>query len=355
MSALRDLAFLTAWFGRRLPRFRRSVDSLDVTGVERISRGVSRETWIVDATVIGAGVPATESFIVRRDPPGGSVIPSPLRREFDVYERLSPTAVPIAEALWYEDDPRWQPDGRPAYVRCKVDGHWRLPFLDSDDPRDDGERIAASKEHLDKLAAVHTVDWRSAGFGDLFTVPSSPAACATSLLDDIETLLAECQLEPCPAVTESLAQLRDSAPSDAPCISLCKGTNGHGEEVWSEGRIAAMSDWELARLGDPAYDFAQQQGMIPEIVRAGKRVWGWPEALEYYAERSGIPISAERLDFYRACYGLIQFGYAQHSAAAVRRGATDVRLAWTATEVLHHSQLRLGAALGFAARSEVRR
>lgn len=350
MPSLRDRAHLTEWFGHRLPQCRVGVESVDVVSVERISRGVSRETWIVDATVIEGGASSAEAFIIRRDPPDGSVIPVPLRREFDVYKFLSPAEVPVAEALWFEDDARWQLDDRPAYVRCKVDGHWRLPFLDSDDPRDDGARVAASKEHLDKLAAVHTVDWRSAGFGQLFTVPPSPAACATTLLDDIEHLLAEFQFEPSPAVTESLVRLRDIAPDDAPCVALCKGTNGHGEEVWSHGRIVAMSDWELARLGDPAYDFAQLQDMVPEIVRAGKRVWGWPEALAYYTDRSGIVISRQRLDFYRACYGLIQFLYAQHSAAAVRRGATDIRLVWAATEVLYRSQLKLGAALGFPAR-----
>ena len=62
----------------------------------------------------------------------------------------------MARALWFEDDPAWQPDGRPAYVRAKVDGDWRLPFLASQDPADDERRIEAAKEHLAKLALIHT-------------------------------------------------------------------------------------------------------------------------------------------------------------------------------------------------------
>lgn len=344
MIRLENEGDVADWFRHRLP----GVDDVTVERVGRVSRGVSRETWVVDVRVIRAGVAAEESYVVRRDLPDGTVIPMPLREEYEVYRRLADSPVPVSRALWIEDDPRWQPDGRPAYVRTKVDGHWHLPFLTSDDPADDERKIAASKEHLDKLALVHTTDWRALGFDRIGTVPASEKHCATTVLDDIEAWLATFQFEPCPAVTEALSQLRDRAPTDAPCIALCKGTNGHGEEVWSGGRIVALSDWELWRLGDPAYDFAQLQDMVPDIVRDGRRLWGWPEALEYYRERSGIEISPERLSYYRACYGLIQFCYAHHSAYRVRVGASSVRLVWNATEVQYRSQLKLGAACGFA-------
>ncbi|WP_210717286.1 phosphotransferase family protein [Amycolatopsis acididurans] len=332
------------WFRAR---FVPAVEDLTVERVARVSRGVSRETWIVDATVVRDGRPAAESFVVRRDLPDGSVIPMPLREEFEVYRRLAGSSVPTTRALWFEDDPEWQPDGRAAYVRTKVDGHWRLDFLEGDDPGDDERKIAASKEHLDKLALVHTTDWRALGFGAIGTVPASAAECATALVDDLTARLSSFQFEPSPAVAEGLAQLRAGAPTDSPVIALCKGTNGHGEEVWSGGRIVAMSDWELWRLGDPAYDFAQLQDMVPEIVRDGRRVWGWPEALGYYRDRTGIEITPERLGWYRACYGLIQFSYAHHSAYRLRRGAGSIRLAWNATEVQYRSQLKLAAAFGF--------
>src|SRR5690606_12637095 len=88
---------------------------------------------------------------------------------------------------------RCTPPARPAYVRTKVDGHWHLPFLTSDDPADDERKIAASKEHLDKLALVHTTDWRALGFDRIGTVPASEKHCATTVLDDIETWLATFQ------------------------------------------------------------------------------------------------------------------------------------------------------------------
>ncbi|HWD05876.1 MAG TPA: phosphotransferase family protein [Amycolatopsis sp.] len=351
MIRLEDRAEVGLWFRERLGT---EADDLTVEQVARISQGVSRETWIVDAKVVRGDATTEESFVVRRDLPDGSVIPMPLREEFEVYHRLAASPVPTARALWFEDDPRWQPDERPAYVRTKVDGDWRLDFLSSDDPADDERKIAASKEHLEKLALLHTSDWRALGFGEIGTVPDSPAACATALLDDLRDRLSAFQFEPSPAVAEGFAQLRATAPADAPVIALCKGTNGHGEEVWAGGQIVAMSDWELWRLGDPAYDFAQLQEMVPEIVRDGRRLWGWPEALEFYRERSGIEITPERLSWYRGCYGLIQFSYAHHSAHRLAHGAGSIRLAWNASEVQYRSQLKLASAFGFVPREEIR-
>lgn len=108
-----------------------------------------------------------------------------------------------------------------------------------------------------------------------------------------------------------------------------------------------MSDWELAALGDPAYDFAQVQEMIPEIHRDGRRIWGLPEALAYYRERTGIEVTVERVEFYRMFYGVLQFLYAHHAAALARRGEpVALRFMWTATEVSFRSQLRLARVFG---------
>jgi aminoglycoside phosphotransferase (APT) family kinase protein len=314
-----------------------------IDAVTQLSRGVSRETWAVDGAVDTAAGPRALELIVRRDHPAGSIIPSDLRLEYEVYRRLTGTQVPVASALWFEDDAQWQPDGRPAYLRERIEGHWRLPFLADDSPESDELKIAASREHLDKLALVHTLDWRARGFAEIFEVPSSAAEAGTAMVRGIRSLIEQSGVEPNPVMAEAAAFLIERAPRDAPCLTLCKGTNGHGEEVWRDGRIVALSDWELARIGDPAYDLSQVQEMVPEIVRDGRRVWGWPEALAYYTERSGIPISQERLDWYRACYGLLQFSYSAHSASAVRRmgDQAPLRFVWTALEISYHAERRM--------------
>lgn len=345
---LDDAGFVGRWFRHRVDRLGPGITDVRVHAVRRLSRGVSRQTWSVSAEVReDSGRWSGREFIVRRDHADGGIVPTPLRTEYEVYRRLNASPVPTATALWFEDDPRWRPDGRAAYVRTKVDGDWRLPFIADDSPEQDRARIAASKEHLDKLALVHTLDWEALGFGELFPIPSSPADCAENLIRTTLARLAEFQFEPNPVLAESISWLRARAPRDCPRITLCKGNNGHGEEVWADGRIVAMSDWELAALGDPAYDFAQVQEMIPEIHRDGRRIWGLPEALAYYRERTGIEVTVERVEFYRMFYGVLQFLYAHHAAALARRGEpVALRFMWTATEVSFRSQLRLARVFG---------
>lgn len=332
---------LEAWLTHRFG------EPATVTSVRQLGRGVSRETWTIDGTVEGEPF----GLAVRRDHEVGSVDPVPLRFEYEVYRRLSKTELPVARARWFEDDAEWMPDGRPAYVRDKVEGDWHLPFLADSDPGADEAKIEASKEHLRALAKVHTCDWEALGFGEIMDVPDGPADCAANLIRHFERRIGEIRFEPNAALAEGLAWMKALAPTDSPVIALCKGTNGHGEEIWKDGRLVALSDWELASLGDPANDFAQCQEMIPKIVRDGEQIWGMDQAIAYYESLSGIPISKQRVWYYRRFYGLPQFMFTHNAAdLVVNRGNRLVRFAWTATEMQYWAELALGNAAGFAPR-----
>jgi aminoglycoside phosphotransferase (APT) family kinase protein len=352
--SLASAADVSAWFDHRLAAIDAGATAVEVMSVERAARGVSRETWLVDAIVTLARRTERRGFVVRRDHDVGSVDPIALDIEYETYRRLGRSAVPVTTALWYEDDPDWTPDGRPAYVRTKAEGHWRLPFLASSDPADDERKIAASKEHLEKLALVHQVDWREVGFDEIFPVPTDPADVAPNLVRWFSARLADVQFEPSPVLAEGVQWLSATAPP-APCITFCKGTNGHGEEVWRDGRIVAMSDWELACIAEPAYDFAQCQEMIPTIVRDGRRRWGLAEAASYYHSLTGIEVTPDRVEWYRRFYAMPMFLFTHNAARQVHlHGNRLARFAWTATEMLYYAQLRFAALGGFnpqAARS----
>ena len=347
MASLVSLPATSAWFTERFRVLDPAVRGVEVTSVTRAARGVSRETWLLDAAVTRSDGVSPEGFVVRRDHEVGSVDPISLRCEYEVYRRLAASEVPVSRTLWYEDDADWAPDGRPAYVRTKVDGHWRLPFLSSRDPADDQRRIDACQEHLDKLALVHQADWQKLGMDDLFPVPDGPGDVAANLIRWFCGRLRDVQFEPSPVLAEGLDWLRASAPP-APCVTFCKGTNGHGEEVWRDGRIVAMSDWELACIAEPAYDLAQMQEMVPVIERDGRSVWGWPDALRYYRNRTGIDVTMERVMYYRALYSLPMFLFTHNAARQVHcNGNRLARFAWSSTEMLHQAQLRLASAAGF--------
>jgi aminoglycoside phosphotransferase (APT) family kinase protein len=342
--ALEDTGFVQAWFRARADRLGAPEKTIEVLSVEAFSRGVSRQTWRVAAAVDGT----RRDLAVRRDHEAGSVIPTKLHTEYQVYSALTGTDVPHAAPLWWENEDEWMPDGRPAYVRQLVEGHWKLPVL-AEDPAKASKsaaehRIALAHEHLRRLAQVHAVDWEKAGLRGVLPVPPGPAEAAPAIVQDCAAKLAG--YGPLSvAAAEAVQALLERAPRDLYHLVLCKGTNGHGEEVWRDGRIVAMSDWELAAIGDPAYDFAQCQELLADVVVDGQRCWGMPEALAFYRTLTGTRITMERVAYYRELVALLQHVYARHAAWVVSRlDAAPVRFVWTATEVSFRSEQRLAAA-----------
>ena len=309
----------------------------------RFPRGSSRLTWFVDYRT-EAGAPV-RPIVFRGDFAGGATIHTSLEREYRMYELLGRTEVPVAPVLWWEDDPAWAP--RPFYVREQIEGSWEVPHFTDPDPRYDELRIATSKEHMRKLAIVHTVDWKAHGFGALLKAPDSVESCATNFLDGLVAQLEDYRREPMPVVVEALVQLRRNAPV-APRISLCKGTNGLGEEVFRDGAIVAMSDWEESSIGDPAADFASMQNFAPEIERDGETIWGMEKALGYYREVSGIPLTIENVRYYQSLRMFGQILYGHKAAVITRTGNADIRKPWTGTEVMYVAKRLLGAGVGLA-------
>jgi aminoglycoside phosphotransferase (APT) family kinase protein len=307
----------------------------------KFPRGSSRLTWFVDYRPSPEA--AVRSIVFRGDHPGGSTISSSLDQEYFMYERLSRSNVPVAKTLFWESDPEWV--DRPFYGRERIEGSWEIPNLSDPDPKYDDLRIEISKEHMRKLALVHNVDWKKLGFDERLSAPANERECAAHFIDVMMAPFFEFQLEPMPIVIEGIAWLKSRAPA-APRISLCKGTNGLGEEVFHNGVIVAMSDWEEASIGDPAADFASLQTLIPEIERNGQKRWGLAQALEYYRQVSGINVTVEAVQFYFVVRALNTIVYGHKSAVIAHRGQADIRQAWTGTEIVHIGKRMLGNAIG---------
>ena len=256
---------------------------LQVTGVHRTFPGHSRETWIVDTAGHGG-------FVMRVDHPGGPLVPVPMRVEYEVYERLWNSPVPVAEPLWYAEGVEFA-GGLPHMVRRLVDGSSKVPGLTLAPGGGGAEgakvRRAVCYEMAEKLALVHTLDWRSLGFGDVLFTPTSAAAALGEELRHWRALWAGHRTDPFPMLTEALYWLEEQLPPGGEVLSLLKGNNGVGEEIWRDGRIVALSDWELAAIGDPALDWAFSQGLLS--------LHDADDTLAHYAEAAGFAIDRRRL------------------------------------------------------------
>jgi aminoglycoside phosphotransferase (APT) family kinase protein len=255
--------------------------------IERLARsfpGLSRETWLV--WLMGG-----DGVVVRVEPPGGGIVPTPFEREWRVYETLSEkTDIPVAEPLWFDADPE-PSEGRPLFVRKLAEGDTYLPGLHDDTPEAAERRRCVAEEHASKLAQLHLLDWKAAGFGEFLDVPATVADGPRQEWESWSRIWHDVKSEAFPVVTEALGWFEAHLPKTGAALSLCKGNNGIGEEIWREDRIVAFSDWELASIGDPCYDWAMSQGMLD--------LWDRERILAYYEELTGFTLPPENFAFYR--------------------------------------------------------
>jgi aminoglycoside phosphotransferase (APT) family kinase protein len=322
--------------------------TLTILDLVRFPRGSSRDTWFVSFRRSPRTAP--EKLVVRGDWETGAIDNSPLINEYRIYRCLGMTAVPAARALWWEDEPQWLGENLPFYVRSHIEGHWDVPHFLDPDPAYDQLRIEISKEHLRNLAIVHKADWRAAGFGEIFSVPANEADCAHHFVDwilnSIEESMPPGLNEGYPILFEAAEWLHDHAPV-APRVCLCKGTNGLGEEVFRDGKIVALSDWEEAHIGDPAADFTFMQNFVPNVVHDGKAAWNLPMALDYYHSVSGIEITVAAVQYYVGVRFLRLAMTTTFASASIAMGPSPViRKAWVATEVMTMAKRGLAGICG---------
>lgn len=331
--------FSAEWFASYLAgRFGRPVEVIEF---EKFTRGTSRQTWFA-GWLDAEG--SRNAVVLRADHPAGAGDPTSLDQEFAVYERLGLTGIPHARALWFESDGQMAP--RPFYLRQRIAGSWQVPGYARLDDAGANARLAAAQEHMRALALVHDADWRAAGFGELLGAPADEADAAPHYVRLQLGRLARFGGEPQPLLLEVAEFLLDHA-LPASRISLCKGTNGLGEEVFADGRIVAMSDWEEVLVGDPASDLAMVQGFTEPIVRAGETVWDLERALAFYNAHAAVPVSLDNVRYYQLArmFGrMVMFAYT--TTVVQRSPNATVRQSWTATEVQHWVRRALAGALG---------
>lgn len=263
---------------------------VELTSLKQTFPGMSRETWIVSAAVGEGAAKETRELVIRIDPPSGGGVPVPLKVEWEVYIRLWGSPIPVAEPLWYDEGISFA-GGRPHMVKSFVDGSPAIPGLHAPGPEGDELRRTVACEHAEKLAVLHTLDWKAYGFDEFLPTPESPADALRLDFEIWKRIWFERRTAAFPSVTAILYWLEEQIPTDSPRISLFKGNNGLNEEIWRDGKIVAMSDWELAGLGDGAQDWAFSQGML--------NLWDEEATLAHYEGAAGFRLSRRALAFYK--------------------------------------------------------
>ncbi len=240
-----DVDGLASWMRAHLPDFTGDAASLTV---EQFQGGQSNPTYRV-TTAEG------NAWILRRKPPG-RLLPSAhaVEREFRVMQALADSEVPVPRMLGLCEDATVI--GTAFYMMKYVDGRvlWD-PALPGFDP---SERTAHYDEINRVIAALHSVDYQTAGLGDFGKagqyVQRQTARWGKQYLAGTEGASGAPRIA-------AMDHLMDWLPKHLPTgdeTAIAHGDFRLDNLIWhpSEPRILAVLDWELSTLGHPLSDFA---------------------------------------------------------------------------------------------------
>jgi aminoglycoside phosphotransferase (APT) family kinase protein len=248
---------IAAYARHRMPDAR----DVRVAGLDRIHGGASRETWRLRLAWRTEASAHERRLILRRDPPG-SLIETERATEFVAYRAFHRSAVPVPEALWLEEDPRWL--DHPFFVMEELPDLEARPQMILQPPYEaHREKMGVQKWTI--LGEISRADPAALGL----VGPMEPVATDAAWRRELarwEAVIDEDELSPQPIIRAVIRWLRAHPPPPAQKLAVVHGDFRTGNFLYdAEGRIHAILDWEMAHLGDPLEDLAW--GI--------NRVWCW--------------------------------------------------------------------------------
>jgi aminoglycoside phosphotransferase (APT) family kinase protein len=282
---------LAPWLSARLG------GEVDIVDLRRHNEGFSWETYTFRARWPQPGGEFRErGLVVRREPDDGILPPYDAAAQHALHAALlEHSAVPMPALYWLEEDQDVL--GRPFYVMELVEGTIPVQWA-ADDPAlfpDEDARRDVGLQFVDVLASIHQVDWRRPGFEALDRARSPQDTSAHEVQRLVALYERHVRVE-IPVVREAFEWLR-ARPCSSRRLVLCHGDYRIGNFIIDRRRrIAAILDWEMAHVGDPARDVAWA---AMKLFRGRSRKWSHllepEEFLARYEERTGLAFTPEVL------------------------------------------------------------
>lgn len=228
-----------------------------ITNWVATTQGFSTETFLFDLESAGGSV-----GLVFRRPPEYPILPDyDLRRQFLTMARLADSPIPVPTVRWI--DAGSAALGTPYFVMDRIDG--AVTVSDYPPYQETGifaDADAAGRARLwngcvDSIAAVHGIDpahYRLGflGLGRYGATP--PTGLANFLRYALAWAYGEAPMHP--TFVRALDWL-DAHLYRPERITLCWGDSRMSNVLYDEDHVsAAVLDWEIAFLGDPAADLA---------------------------------------------------------------------------------------------------
>ncbi|MEX2539904.1 MAG: phosphotransferase family protein [Actinomycetota bacterium] len=241
---------------------------------------------------------ANDRRLVLRRPPLGHLLPTAhdMTREWRFISAVHPTGVPVPPPLAFCEDV--DVTGAPFYVMDFVEGYVLTGPSITAQHYDETARRGISESFVDVLADLHELDPDKVGLED---IARKEGYIARQLKRWYGQWNASKTRE-LPLVDEIHTELEGRIPDQGPA-RIVHGDYRLGNCITgSDGRIAAVLDWEIATLGDPLADLGyvlSQWTQPDEGPATAHRVSptgasgfiSRAELLDRYAERSGGDVS----------------------------------------------------------------
>jgi len=308
-----DEAAAAAWLAPRIPALAGGFT------VRQFEGGQSNPTFLLET--------GARRWVLRKKPPGPLLASAHLiEREARVLGALAGTAVAVPGVVAYCADPAVI--GSDFMVLEYIDGRiFRDPALPGLAP---AERTAIYQAAVDCLADLHAVDWQARGL----TGYGKPSAYVARQVARWQRQYEESCDRPIAAMAWLIDWLPRHLPPESP-PAIVHGDFRLDNLVIARGspRVAAVLDWELSTIGEPAADLAYfcityHMGPTASALRglAGLDLaaLGIPDeaaVLARYAARRGQPVLPPEHARWFVAFGLFRMAaIAAGIAARVRHG-----------------------------------
>ncbi|MGE4431547.1 MAG: phosphotransferase family protein [Sphingobium sp.] len=260
--------------------------AVSINGMSKLSGGYSRDTFLADWSADGM----SGELVIRRQKAQGMLDGAGigLDGEFPLLQFAHQAGLPMPQAYWTE---RLKGAGGPYIVMEKSPGGVIGTAIDASSVSDEAIRAVATT-----VAHLHQVDWRAAksDIAGIFGLKSDGLTirmATQGLLDRWEKVWAERNLDPSPALAAAFQWLRQNVPERDGVPCLLHGDIGFHNILFDGDRIAALLDWEMAYLGDPAKDMAACEAFISRYGR-------WDDFVRCYRQAGGPPIDEAAQQYY---------------------------------------------------------
>lgn len=267
-----------------------------VQGLARLSGGASAETWRFELQHADqrTGCILRRSATTERDRFSTSISKA---TEAQLQRLARQHEVPAPRILFELESSDGLGEG---YVMARVDGETLAPKILSL-PHLEAARPLLTGQCGELLARLHRIETATlpTGLTDQSALPQ---------LAQLEALYRQFE-QPQPVFEYGLRWLREHAPEAGP-LRLVHGDFRNGNLVVDESGIAAVLDWELAHLGDPAEDLGWLCVRSWRFGKPENPVGGFGQLetlLQTYEKAGGEAITPERVRYWQA-FGTLRWG-----------------------------------------------